>query len=425
MDTKLLKKIHEKYKEIGTQAGVARALGIPRTTVRRYLSTYMEQNGETNSDNKNTNNSNRDISRDTTGDSFCVGVNSEDTLDAIYEQYGLDKTQWKVESISHNEWTTPFKNEDGEVEHATNTQRKVLFKKVIPDLTFNSIKAHYELMAAKSPVVPKFTRTPISGGMLLELAILDSHFGKLAWAMETGESYDIKIAKERYIGAVKDLLNKTCYLNIERIMMPIGNDLFNADGAGNMTTAGTPQDGDSRWTKVFRVVSETLIEVIDMCSKVAEVDVIVVPGNHDRASCFYLGEFLNAYYRNNENIHIDNSPMLRKYYKYEKTLIGLTHGSEERFDSLPLLMAREAKDMWSQCDFHEIHLGHYHKKKLTKYVSGDTFNGVVVRILESMSSTDFWHFSKGYTKGIRASTAIVFHPEDGYIAEFVSKIKDN
>jgi hypothetical protein len=223
---------------------------------------------------------------------------------------------------------------------------------------------------------------------MYEIAIADHHFAKLAWDMETGESYDIKIAKSYYINAVRDLLARASHLNINKILMPIGNDLFNFDGIRNETTAGTPQDSDSRWTKVFRVVSETLVEVIDICREVADVDVIVVPGNHDRASCFYLGEFLSAWYRLDKNVNVNNDPTLRKYYAYGKTLIGLSHGNEEKHANLPLLMAREAKEAWGQCEFYEYQIGHWHRKKMTEYVSGDTYNGVQVRVLPSLTGTD-------------------------------------
>lgn len=258
---------------------------------------------------------------------------------------------------------------------------------------------------------------------MLEIAIADHHFAKLAWEMETDDGYDIKIAKKYYLDAVMDIIDKTSHLNIEKIVMPIGNDLFNFDGIKNETTAGTPQDSDSRWTKVFRIVSETMIEVIDFCREIADVDVIIVPGNHDRASCFYLGEFLSAWYRLDTHVSIDNSPKLRKYFCYGKTLIGLSHGSEEKHANLPLLMAREAKEHWGNCDFYEYQVGHWHRKKMTEYVSGDTYNGVQIRVLPSLTGTDAWHYSKGFVKGIKSALGIVYDKDEGVIGEFITKVK--
>jgi hypothetical protein len=41
---------------------------------------------------------------------------------------------------------------------------------------------------------------------LLEVALMDVHFGMLAWGKETGTDYDIDIAEELFLYAVQDLL---------------------------------------------------------------------------------------------------------------------------------------------------------------------------------------------------------------------------
>ena len=346
----------------------------------------------------------------------------EVTEKELYSKFNLDPKFWQIERIIHNQWETPIKDDSGNVEAHTNKQSKVIFKKVISDITLDIIREQYKLLSKKYDPI-KRDETKKKNPCMYEIAIADHHFAKLAWDMETGDSYDIKIAKKYYIDAIKDLLAKASHLNIEKILMPIGNDLFNFDGIRNETTSGTPQDSDSRWTKVFRVVSETLIEVIDICRQVADVDVIIVPGNHDRATCFYLGEFLYAWYRLDKHVKIDNSPTLRKYYQYGSTLIGLTHGSEEKHSNLPLLMSREAKESWATSDFYEYQIGHWHRKKSTEYVSGDTYNGVQVRVLPSLSGTDAWHYSKGYVKGLKSALGIVYDLKEGLVAEFITKVK--
>lgn len=399
--------IYKLWKKLGSKLAVHKRTGIPRSTIHDKIK--------------------RVVSREYVGaDEVVVEIATPENgtiIDTdILKQYGLDPKQWKVESISKNAWETPFKDKDDNIISKTNKQTKVLFKKVVPDITMDIIKEHYKMLKQTSPKVPKKMRTREVKDYMYEIAIADHHIAKMCWAEETNESYDIKIAKQLYLDAVYDLLFKVSHLKIDKIILPVGNDLFNSDGMGDMTTSGTPQDTDSRWTKVFRVVSETLIEVIDICSEVADVEILIVPGNHDRASCFYLGEFLDAWYRNNENVNIDNAPTLRKYYRYGKTLIGFTHGSEEKQADLPLIMAREMKEAWGKCNFYEVHIGHFHRKKLTKFIAGDTFNGVTVRILDSLTATDAWHMSKGYVKGIRAATGIIYHKEDGYVGEFLSKV---
>lgn len=406
--------IYKTYFELDkNKSATAKKLGIDWGTVHRHVEKF--ENGQEQYCYGSMNNSTDECE-------FDVELESTFTDEELFYKFNLDPKQWIIDSIVHNEWETPIKNDNGEVTPHTNTQCKVVFKKNIKDITLDIIKEQYKLLPKKYVPIER-SGLKQKKPCMYEIAIADHHFAKLAWDMETGESYDIKIAKKYYIDAVKDLLERASHLNIDKILMPIGNDLFNFDGIRNETTGGTPQDSDSRWTKVFRVVSETLIEVIDICREVADVDVIIVPGNHDRASCFYLGEFLSAWYRLDKNVNVNNDPTLRKYYAYGKTLIGLSHGNEEKHANLPLLMAREAKEFWALCDFYEYQIGHWHRKKSTEYVSGDTYNGVQVRVLPSLTGTDAWHYSKGYVKGIKSAIGIVYDKNEGCIGEFITKVK--
>lgn len=396
----------------------ANKLGINRKTVQKHI------NRANCNEEKNIHNDLENVVADKLNVNMSDEVefefsDQETTEEDLFKKFNLDSSFWQIERITHNEWETPIKMDNGDVVPHTNKQSKVIFKKILKDITLDIIKEQYKLLPKKYESIERKKK---SFPCMYEIAITDHHFAKLAWDMETGESYDIKIAKKYYINAIKDLLNKASHLNIEKILMPIGNDLFNFDGIRNETSAGTPQDSDSRWTKVFKVVSETLLEVIDICRTVADVDVVIVPGNHDKATCFYLGEFLYAWYRLDKHVNIDNKPTLRKYYQYGRTLIGLTHGSEEKHSSLPLLMSREAKEFWATSDFYEYQIGHWHRKKMTEYISGDVFNGVQVRVLPSLCGTDAWHYSKGYVQGLKSALGIVYDKDEGQIAEFITKV---
>lgn len=405
--------IEQNYNKTAT----AKELGIDWGTVHRHVEKYIRERKKFVDDNPETLLIYKNSNDEWEGE-FVEGSTEEE----LFKKFKLDSKLWQIERIIHNEWETPIKDDEGNVSSHTNKQSKVIFKKIVSDITLDIIKEQYKLLSKKyEPIIRDETKK--KAPCMYEIAITDHHFAKLAWDMETGDSYDIKIAKKYYIDAIKDLLSKASHLSIDKILMPIGNDLFNFDGIRNETSAGTPQDSDSRWTKVFRVVSETLIEVIDICRQVADVDVVIVPGNHDRATCFYLGEFLYAWYRLDKHVKIDNSPTLRKYYQYGKTLIGLTHGSEEKHANLPLLMSREAKHEWAISDFYEYQIGHWHRKKMTEYVSGDTYNGVQVRVLPSLTGTDAWHYSKGFVKGVKSALGIVYDKHEGCVAEFITKVK--
>ena len=105
--------------------------------------------------------------------------------------------------------------------------------------------------------------------------------------------------------------------------------------------------------------------------------------------------------------------------------MGLTHGSEEKEGSLPLLMASdiESKPMWSETTFHEWHVGHIHRKRDMKYsISLDKDRmtnedlGVTVRYLSSLTGTEEWHHKKGFIGALKAGEGFIWNDEAGMIA---------
>jgi hypothetical protein len=150
----------------------------------------------------------------------------------------------------------------------------------------------------------------------------------------------------------------------------------------------------------------------------APVDILLVPGNHDRQSSLHAARFIWAFFHNNPSVHVDFSCRPRKYYTYGKTLLGFTHGNEEKHADLPILMATEVPRQWAETDCHEIHLGHYHKRKSIRTVSVDSFNGTDIRILPSLCGTDAWHHRRGYVSGKHSAEALLYEYDDGFSGLF-------
>ena len=254
---------------------------------------------------------------------------------------------------------------------------------------------------------------------LLELSLPDPHFGKLSWRAETDDDYDLKIAEARFKKAIQDLLLRVNLNTIDRILFPIGNDLINVDNKHNTTFAGTPQDTDCRFMKIIGIVKRILIEVITELSIIAPVDVVIIPGNHDTSTCFMIGEILDAFFHHNDRVNIDNAPKLRKYYKYGKTGIQLTHGNEEKHESLGLIFATEQPKLWYDTKFRFCQLGHFHKNKKLWHTDVDEFQGFKIQIMPSLSGTDFWHKSKGYNT-LKQAKLLLYHLNEGLIGEFTT-----
>jgi hypothetical protein len=357
------------------------------------------------------------------------------TLDELLDYLNVDREIWKVERTRLNKWDVTSW-QDGYARTIQNFQVRadlirdiqVVKEKLAGEIFINMIKNY------QPPVfMMDYNDVPQTDeNNLLEISIFDLHMGKLAWGGETGENYDTKIARARFLESIEKLLHRASGFDYSHILFPVGNDFFNSDTIFNTTTQGTQQDEDLRWQKTFNVGTRLLVDAINMLKQSGRaVDVIVIPGNHDFERSYYMGKFLEAWFNHDPAVNINNGASPRKYYRFGKVLLGFTHGSEEKESSLPLLMATdiESKPMWSETIYHEWHLGHIHRKRNVSYRVTDskerTLNedlGVTVRYLSSLTGTEEWHHKKGFVGAIKAADAFIWNDELGLVAHLNSNL---
>lgn len=344
------------------------------------------------------------------------------TLDEALEFSKVDLSVWEVERHTFNSYQTTMKVNDEPVAR-TNIQVKVWFKHKTIDhgaMMRELLDGIRSLKPAQA--VGKYKST---NGVMLEIDIFDPHFGKLAWHMETGEDYDVEIAKKRYHGSVDKLLGRTvsAYDKIEKILYPIGNDFLHYDTLSSTTTAGTRQDTDTRWQKMWIEGRKVIMETVEKLRTIAPVEVVRVPSNHDFQSMFYMGDLLEVYYEKTKDVKINNLPTTRKYVRFGKCGIGFTHGDNEKHTDLPMIMLRENQREWSDVSFMEWHLGHFHKRKQINFLGTDEFHGISIKFLRSLSAPDAWHYLKGYVKGLKGCESFVWDKEEGLVGNFFENIK--
>jgi hypothetical protein len=356
------------------------------------------------------------------------------TLDQLLKICEVDLNLWQVKDYLVNKWdVTSWKSKYPET--LQNFQVKARLEKNIKVAEAIDVIGMFREMVEnyEPPIYDWMPETPkrTEENNLLEISIFDLHIGKLAWCGETYENYDTKIARERFLIAIGNLLHRSSGFEFSRILFPVGNDFFNSDTITNTTTNGTPQDEDLRWQKTFKIGCKLLVDAIYLLKETGvPVDVVVIPGNHDFERSYYLGEYLDAWFRNDPVINIDNGASPRKFYRFGEVLLGFTHGSEEKEGSLPLIMASDiiSKPMWSETKYHEWHLGHIHRKRNVNYSVTDkkrTLNedlGVTVRYLSSLTGTEEWHHKKGFIGAIKAADAFVWNDKLGLVAHLNSNL---
>ena len=257
-----------------------------------------------------------------------------------------------------------------------------------------------DYIKTRSVKVPKIKYKKSKDPICYEISLPDIHYGKI-----TDEP--MNIIEKHYIQAIMDLHKKADGLEIDRFLLPVGNDGLNSEGMSRATTKGTPQQDNMRWRESFRGYWHLVSKAIDYLAQFAPVDVIVVQGNHDFERMFYAGEVLDAIYKNNKNVTVDNSLDARKYYEYGINMIMFTHGDKEKTQELPLLIATEQPEMWSRAKVREVHCGHRHKEMLNEYM------GTKVRFIPSICGNDLWHKTQGYIGTLRCGQAYIWNKNRG------------
>lgn len=343
------------------------------------------------------------------------------TLTDVLKTAKVDLSIWEVERHVINKWDCVAKLNKNKL-HATELwQVKVWLKRKVPKTIEEGVKLFLSQIPAHRYEQKKFEHH--ADPYMLEVSIWDHHFGKLAWGRETGENYDLKIAEMLYANAAHELIEKSRGFNVEKIILPIGQDFFHIDGPNNATTAGTPQDVDGRLAKIFATGQKALINLIDLLMGIAPIHILWVPGNHDWYTSWYLIKVIEAHYRMTKSVTIDSSEMPRKCIEYGCNLLGYTHGNEEKHSSLPAIMAGAWPQEWARTVHREWKIGHYHKVRETHYSSAETIDGVLVRVLPSLCGTDSWHFKKGYVGGMRAAQAFLYSKQKGYAGHINANAK--
>jgi hypothetical protein len=223
----------------------------------------------------------------------------------------------------------------------------------------------------------------------------DWHIGMFAWARETGENWDLKIA-ERTIGDAACELIASSPASAEAIVLG-GGDLLHADNAENRTSrSGHTLDVDGRYAKVVQVAGRLKVRTIDAAlARHDRVTVRILPGNHDEHTALAIGHFLLAWYRAEPRVTVDLSPGLFFWRRFGRVMLGATHGHTVKVQDMPQIMAHRRAEDWGATAHRYVHGFHLHHKKMFATEGG----GVICEVHQTPVPQDAWHHGAGFLSG--------------------------
>ncbi len=313
--------------------------------------------------------------------------------------HGYDANSWQLTSAKNSIWTHGYSSR-------ITVKPRSEYKWNPEDIQklFNNLKTNY---ANKKDIIP--SQHELNNNILV-IPIADLHYNLVSDKFSTGNDYSIEIAEQVYYQVLNDVINRIKNKKFEKILFVVGNDFINADNVNGTTTKGTPQDNNGLWFSVVNKATQLIINGIDMLTHIAPVDVLYVPSNHDLHTMFGIMQTIKAWYRNDNNIFIDDSPLFRKYYRFGNTLLNFSHDLKVK-EALKIISS-EAKDQWSECTHIISMLAHLHQDMVY-----DKQGYLEVLRLPTISGWSRWTNNQGYIQSEKKNKSFIVNGDLGITDE--------
>ena len=319
---------------------------------------------------------------------------------------------FELVSAKNSKW-----NQGGIDNMRTLYSSKITVKPKPVEMTNDDIKAFFDNLDRNySQPTHKIVHNYLSGDKLLLIDISDLHLNLQASMLTTGNEYNCDIAEELFFYVLNDILSRTQLYTFEKIIFTIGGDFFNSDTLSNTTTKGTPQTDDVHMFDAYERGCTMTIKAIDMLKEFAPVDVIYISGNHDYVSSWKMAKFIEAWFRNEDLVKVDTSPLPRKYVKFGETLFVFAHDGDLK--TLPKLIPDEARSYWSDIKYTEVFLQHLHSEQVLM-----EDNNMRIQRLPTISAKSKWTNDKGYNSK-RQCKSFIYDKNNGLTDVLYTIIKN-
>lgn len=328
-----------------------------------------------------------------------ISMTEPRSVEEIIALLKIDTTRWKLSQY----WN---KEKNGYWQISALISRLPLQER--EENSFLETLEQHKVPKFKPRVTPLFidsSKEKISAVMSLQ----DLHFGK------PGNDDMEKLL----LGCVENLLSKAANnFQIEELIFVVGGDLLNMDTFLGTTTKGTPVDNAAPAQDVYISAFDAMHKALQLSKQyVSNVKVLFIPGNHDRLSSYHLVHALSRSFQGIPGFDFDHSYSERKVHLYGDNMFCFEHGDIAKKDT-PLVYATEFPQQWGQATHRTLYTGHYHKKKTTEYVTENEEHGFSIKILPSLSHTDYWHYHNKFTGNKRAGVLELHDHRKGKIVEF-------
>ena len=360
----------EAYKEIGSYRGVARALGVRDTSVRKSIKNIIEG---------------KQVAFDE-GSAVPIGhVSKRATVAGAITPDG--------EFIADRMWSKT-EREDRDLEEILKAYQA---PPAIPEILPLDRDYHEDLMNV-------FTLT-------------DAHIGMMAWAPDGGADWNLEVAERVIMECMSNLSQRAAHAGTATLA--VLGDYFHYDSMKPVTPkSGHILSSDGTPAEMLMTGIRVLRQVIDLLLRTHKrVRVVIMQGNHDpmlsQANCLWLKELYSL------NPRVDVDQIVRLYHAIEwgDCMLGWHHGHEAGIKDVDkkILSFDEYREMYGRTKQLYIHMGDKH------HSAGAESSLACVIQHPTLIARDVYATGKGY-RSERKAKVYTYHKkrlERGYISESV------
>lgn len=247
--------------------------------------------------------------------------------------------------------------------------------------------------------------------LLTLLTITDFHLGMYAYEAETGDDWDVHIARDVFLNSVNDMIKASPKSGIG-VLCQLG-DFLHWDGILSVTPqSGHILDADTRYGKLVELAMSVMAEaVMMMLRRFDKVIVVSAEGNHDISGSIWLRKHIKHLFTNEPRLQVIDNDFPYYAHLHGRTMLGFHHGHKVKMAQLHKLFASEPRfrEMWGQADYTYIHTGHYHHERLIED------GGAIAEQHPTLSGRDAYAARGGWVS-VRGAKVITYHKTDGEVA---------
>jgi hypothetical protein len=246
--------------------------------------------------------------------------------------------------------------------------------------------------------------------LLSLLTITDFHLGMYAYEAETGDDWDVNIARDVFLNSISDMIKAAPKSQIG-MLCQLG-DFLHWDGILSVTPqSGHILDADTRYGKLVEMSMSVMTEAVKMMlRKFDRVLVISAEGNHDISGSIWLRKHIKHLFSEEPRLEVIDNDFPYYAYLHGQTMLGFHHGHKVKLAQLHKLFASEPRfrEMWGNASCTYIHTGHYHHERVVED------GGAIAEMHPTLSGRDAYAARGGWVSR-RGAKVITYDKVDGEV----------